>query len=217
MLRNKRSTARTGPASSKRSRLTPSVLSASTVKASTQKRIEVKRRPDAVIINQIDNTWRLDRFPLISAGDGSINRDGRAIKILGYEHRIVNQTPGNGATRFVYVLWNQPLSPPVASSIFDIVSGAPHFNATYNVDQAANYTILGDYIHRYENTSPAIDGNEAVVNTAIVHTKKLGFIQTYFGSDVTDICDKVIYVFSVNMTGTSLATLSQASVSFIDI
>lgn len=204
--------------SSKRPRLTATnVISASTVRASTKKRIEVKRRPDAVIINQIDNIWRVDAFPLISAGDGSINRDGRAVKILGFEHRIINQTPGNGATRFVYVLWNQGLLPPIPSSIFDIVSGVPHINSTYNVDQAANYTILGDYIHRYENTSPAIDGNEAIVNTLIVHTKKLNFVQTYLGNNITDVCDKAIYVFSVNATITSLATSSQASVSFIDI
>jgi len=201
----------------KRYRKSPSVTSASTVKASAKRRVEVKRRPDAVIILQIDNTWRLDAFPLVSAGDGSINRDGRAIKVLGWEHRIINQTPGNGCTRFVYVLWKEALVPPTAASIFDIVSGTPQILATYNVDQAANYSILADYLHHWENTSPAIDGNEAIVNSCYHHTKATSFIQTYLGSGVGDVCDKAIYVFSVNATSTSLATLSQASVSFIDI
>jgi len=196
---------------------TPTVISASTVKAAAKRRVEVKRRPDAVIISQISNAWRLDAFPMVAAGDGSINRDGRAIKVLGWEHRITNQTFGNGSTRFVYVLWKEALIPPTAGAIFDIVSGIPQINSTYNVDQAANYTIVADYIHRWENTSPAIEGNEAMVNSCYYHTKPTTFIQTYLGNAITDVCDKALYVFSVNSTNDSLACASQASVSFIDI
>lgn len=203
--------------SSKRPRLTATnVISASTVRASTQKRTEVKRRPDAVIITPIPNVWRTDALPLISQGDGSINRDGRAVKLLGFEHRIAHVGEANGSVRFVYVLWKESLTPPGPSDIFDIIPGVPQIVATYNVDKAACYTILSDYVHHYENTSPALSGNESLVVNHYNHIKKLNFIQTYYGNLITDIADKAVYCFSVDSRG-AFSTLTQASVSFIDI
>lgn len=110
----------------KRQRTSTNVLSASTVRASAQKRAEIKRKPDFVIGTPIlGSVWTVFPLPLISAGNGSFERDGRAIKVIGFEHRILVQAHNNGATRFVYVLWKNALLAPTAASVFDILSGIP--------------------------------------------------------------------------------------------
>jgi len=208
MIRAKRSSPRTGPASFKRAKLS---TKSSTVRASAVTRKELKRAATAIVpvSTTLNNGGTFFVYPRIAAGDDDDEREGRTVKLKGIQ--LVGTVQGEAGNqvlvRAITFLWKQALVNPVVGEILEF-TGSPAFYGTYNVSHANNYEILRDDI---------INVAEVGQLTKHYHLQKnINVVQNYFGPALTEQSDKDIWIFLVTNTGNALCT-AQAATTFVDM
>lgn len=195
---------------------------ASTVAASTKKRVELKRLTDQMYTGTISGNGIVLPFPVVEAGNEDDERDGRAIEWRGWEV-MFSYIPTNlldyEKIRALVVLWKG--LPAVPSSVSDLLDTGTWANVfgMYDIKVAENVEIISDKIYDC-NSNSTINGTTTFCrNTALVHakgTKK--FTQTFRSSapDLNLADGAHLYLVLIPLVGGGLSSVVGAT-TFIDI
>lgn len=204
-------TARAGPASFKRARLSGATKSYRY--APTPKRMEVKATESEISGGSITNAGTITRFGTIDAGDGDGQRNGRSVKTLRAEVRIrlVKNIASTWVNfRVIVFAWKQAQSPPFVASI---LGGTVNITSGYNQSQVDNYKILSDDTINFPSYGVA-----AGVNDSRMLARKLPYsrLQGYSGISNGSVNDWAFYHLLI--TDQAVASLAEVStmVYFVD-
>lgn len=224
---NKRKAARrTGPASYKRAKQTGAINKQSLTRQVPSALVEVKRTIDRVAgapVN-VTTTWSTGfQFPYIQGGDNANEREGRAVKIKGWELRVnasnFSTTATNALVRCVVVRTYGTLTQnPLATSIFfSGGAGSAEICALYNPEYAQAYTILADRVIDINSHLLEAGGNVAARTGYLQLSKSCNFIQSYYSNSGADVVDTQLHVFFVGNTGSGVQLQATCGLSFVEV
>lgn len=196
------------------------VTNKSTIPRPLRSRVELKRIiADLQTTGTIPAAGKIFVLPRVAAGDGSDQRNGRAIQVKGYEVRSTWQndpTQDSAPIRVIIFKWTEARTLPVPSDIIDSLLNPP-YQGTYNVRHASNYTILSDQIlnndANFNLTADTFGSKVATVNSR----KNISFTQTYGDNTLSSVQDTGLYMLAVPFFGNVGLFLSTAAVTFVDI
>lgn len=195
---------------------------ASTVAASTKKRVELKRLTDQMHTGTIGTQGIVLPFPIVEAGDEDDQRDGRAIEWRAWEV-MFSYIPTNlvdyEKIRALVVLWKGlPAVPSTVSDLLDTGTWSNVFGM-YDIKVAENVQIISDKIYDC-NTNSTINGTTTFCrNTALVHSKGTRkFLQTFRSSspDLSLADGAHLYLILIPLVGGGLSSVVGAT-TFVDI
>lgn len=221
MPSRKRSSApRTGPASYKRAKTSAAIQSASTLPRPKSGRVEVKRIYGGLWLGTTTTALGLiSSLPYIAAGDDSSEREGRAVRVKGYEVRgwITSGTTG-GLVRVVVFKWKQSSTSPSVAAVLQQGGTGISLLSSYNINQSANYEVLRDKVYHVNPQTLAPGGATLEPREQYVHLYgSIDFTQTYSSQGSTSPTDNSIHVIVCGM-GVAGSTVSlQSAISFIDM
>lgn len=226
MFSKKRSAARTGPASSKRAKIGTSANVLATVPKGIRSRVEVKRlveRTGGAGIT-LNTSWSNPfEMPTPAVGDSSESRDGRVIKVLGYDIRInaknsVIPVQPSSNLRVVLVRTKGAITEtPLAADIFYPGLAGLQINALYNVNYSDTYQILFD--RTYNFTSPLYDtGNNVIlpITKCIRINKAVNFQQSFYTGAGGDSVNTSVFLFMVSDNANMFVEISSGT-AFVDV
>lgn len=202
----------------KRTKLT---TKASYTRAPLRKTLEIKRAQSAIIPSgtTITSAGAIVALPLVAAGDEDDMRNGRSIRVTGFQGRVRCLTSNQFSYhtfRVVYVLWKQALQAPSIGDILDS-TGTSALMGTYNITQANNYTILSDKTYHADaqvmNIAAGVFGEGSHVAS---HEQNVSFLQNYSDLLLGTVQDKAMYVIIAPVNDLDDFECN-AAVSFVDI
>lgn len=157
-------------------------------------------------------------LPRITAGDNDDERNGRSVKVLGFQARVYylpSVAVDEHILRVIYFTWKQALTAPSVGDILDSTGVGPILG-TYNVTQANNYAILSDRTYHANSPGPGLAAlwtqNPQIINAEM----NVNFIQNYADLTAGSNQDKHIFCLIATQVDGELFQ-GNAAVSFTDI
>ena len=195
---------------------------ASTVPASSKRRVELKRVADSSTITTVTSAGSVIPFPIPEAGDGSDERDGRMVEHRGYQ-AIWTYIPTNlldyEKVRVLVVLWKGlPGIPSYRISSIPLVGQTS--SGQYNVKTAANVEILRDQIYDVNTQGGLSAASTTMCRNTQAHmirgTKRFqqGF-KTQF-ADLTEGSGSALYFVIIPLVGGGASSIVMSS-TFVDV
>lgn len=195
---------------------------ASTVPATSKRRVELKRVADSSTITTVTSAGSVIPFPIPEAGDGSDERDGRMVEHRGYQ-AIWTYIPTNlldyEKVRVLVVLWKGLPGIPLVSDLLDTSSWS-NFFGQYNVKTAANVEILRDQIYDVNTQGGLSAASTTMCRNTQAHmirgTKRFqqGF-KTQF-ADLTEGSGSALYFVIIPLVGGGASSIVMSS-TFVDV
>lgn len=195
---------------------------ASTVAASTKKRVELKRVADSTTITTLTSSGTIVPFPVPEGGDDYQQRDGRMVQHRAYE-AIWTYIPPNlidyEKVRVLVVLWKGLPALPLVSDVLDTSSWANYFGQ-YKIQTSENVQILQDKIYDV-NTQGGLSAATTTFcrNTQSAHikgTKRFNQSFATSNADLTEAAGSALYFVIIPLVGGGASSVVMSS-TFVDI
>lgn len=218
---------RTGPASYKRAKQSGAINKQSLTRQVPRSLVEVKRAIERVAnapIN-VSTTWTTTgfQFPLIQGGDNANEREGRAVRIKGWELRInisnFSTTATNALLRVVVLRTYGTLAlSPLGTQVFNSGgTGSAEICALYNPEYAQAYTVMADRVIDMNTFTLDGAGNAAARTNYCQLSKACNFIQSYYSNSGADVVDTQLHVFFVTNIGSGVQLQATAGLTFVEV
>lgn len=176
---------------------------------------EIKRSESLMLNHAVGSTGLIVPFPTPAPGDSAWERDGRAIKVLGFQNcftaRASVDAPYCGL-RIIYFLWKQVSVTPTVSMILKGIA----YHGTYSIDNSTNYEIIWDqYIELNPGSNYTTLNGFNGAQKSFNHKFNYEMMQSFLtGSDTPS--DRRLYCLAVaDYPGTNVN--GNCAVSFIDV